>query len=324
MRKFRRLIRLLVFLAIALYVAAHLAIRTDRGRAWAEARLSEKTGLDVSAEAVRFTWGLGYRLTNVRASFRDAAGTEREIFSAPQATATCGCHGAKWLKASRAVLNVTQDSTGAWTPAFGTRFSAEDPAGFFRSASTTFGSLFFALEDATITVSPADGSSVSYYGASWKNFPVFLHGNDKIHGQFIRQGLLQVQCYVTTPADGAAVTHSGAPIALDQNWLVVSEDLTIDLAAKPAVAAPAPASVTEPSPEVPPAKEETPAEPEQAPPSVEPAPAPTEPAAAATPVEPAPAPAEPVAAPAPAEPAPAAADPAAAPTPAEPAPAPAN
>ena len=232
MRKFRRLIRLLVFLAIALYIAAHLAIRTERGRAWAEARLSEKAGLDISAEAIRFSWGLGYRLTNVRASFRNAAGTECEVFSAPLATATRSCHGNTWLKASRAVLNVAQDATGAWTPAFGTRFSNENPEDFFRAASTTFGSSFFALEDATVSVSAADGSTVSYYGVSWKLLPVYLHGNDKIRGQFLRQGLLQVQCYVATPAGGIAITHSGAPVALDQNWLVFNDGTTFDLTRK--------------------------------------------------------------------------------------------
>ena len=261
-RRFRKFLRTVLLVALALYLLAHLLIRTDWIGGLVLRTISERTGYEASASRVRLTATLALSFTDFDLSYRDGAATN-VVFSAPHLRlASCGPRRAE---AVRAQVFVRRTAGGTTVPS---QFRA--PAGATvppddlpRAVSPQFGDLLFRLTDSTVTVC-GEGEDVVYDGLDWVREPVCLEG----HPGAV-QNVLTVQAVRPAQAEGG----SFAPHELRDEWFELEgrsvrfatrSDAGAETAEPPAVEShPEPAAV-EASPREPPAavdSHEEPAEP---------------------------------------------------------------
>ena len=261
-RRTRKFLRTVLLVALALYLLAHLLIRTDWIGGLVLRTISERTGYEASASRVRLTAALALSFTDFDLSYRDGAATN-VVFSAPHLRlASCG---ARRAEAVRAQVFVRRTAGGTTVPS---QFRA--PAGATvppddlpRAVSTQFGDLLFRLTDSTVTVC-GEGEGVVYDGLDWVREPVRLEG----HPGAV-QNVLTVQAVRPAQAEGG----SFSPHELRDEWFELEgrsvrfatrSDAGAETAEPPAVEShpePAEPAAGESSPNEPPAAVESPAEP---------------------------------------------------------------
>lgn len=206
-RRTRKFLRTVLLVALALYLLAHLLIRTDWIGGLVLRTISERTGYEASASRVRLTAALALSFTDFDLSYRDGAATN-VVFSAPHLRFGWCC--GRSAEAVRAQVFVRRTAGGTTVPS---QFRA--PAGATvppddlpRAVSPQFGDLLFRLTDSTVTVS-GEGEGVVYDGLDWVREPVRLEG----HPGAV-QNVLTVQAVRPAQAEGG----SFAPHELRDEW----------------------------------------------------------------------------------------------------------
>ena len=258
-RRTRKFLRTVLLVALALYLLAHLLIRTDWIGGLVLRTISERTGYEASASRIRLTAALALSFTDFDLSYRDGAATN-VVFSAPHLRFGWCCR--RSAEAVRAQVFVRRTAGGTTVPSqFRVPAGATVPPDDLpRAVSPQFGDLLFRLTDSTVTVC-GEGEDVVYDGLDWVREPVRLEG----HPGAV-QNVLTVQAVRPAQAEGG----SFAPHELRDEWFELEgrsvrfatrSDAGAETAEPPAVESPAEPAAVEASPSEPPAAVESPAEP---------------------------------------------------------------
>lgn len=178
--KVKGFFRFVATAAVLLYLAAHLAVRTDWGaRKTLEclSRVKGGSGLRVEAGRVRLTPGLALSMRDVKIVAADAPDGPFTVFEAPLVRLAFRCRGLRADVPDGAALFAVRGADGKWTPGVADALG-DSPAGIlsFSRVSQSFGKLFFSLENASLSLVSGE-DTVHFAGISWERRPVRLSGH---------------------------------------------------------------------------------------------------------------------------------------------------
>lgn len=230
MRTFKRLILLLLLLAVAGLIASQWWVRSAAGVSSIERRIKASTGLEAEVGAVRLGWNLDFLITDLTLILKDAEADDHVLLEAPAVSFSGRCHR-RMIRVSRPIIKAVQSRRGEWAPSQLKDFAGRDEAFNALLSASASVKRAFEITDAVLVMQGADGGEiVSFSGINWYHAPARLKGRpDLMHNVF------SLQCI-----DGAQVTMASEWLSDRQGtyFLSVSDAL---------LAATLPAEVSEPS-----------------------------------------------------------------------------
>ncbi len=263
MFRFKRFFWTLLAILILAYAGAHALIRTAWLQSIVERGLSERFGYVVKAEKIRFSTCFGLILTDVKLTEAGSAADSQPVFEA-QFARYCRCRRMSFIKANSPVIRAVQRADGSWSPALALSAASCPSDDFFNKVSSLADRVYFDFSDATVQVTRADGSSVTYCGVSWCRTPIrgvnVQDRHKSLRYDTAYAGFARSQCLVEKNVSGETNTRLGenGEFAILREWIEI-DGLTFfikggkdETAPEAAPAAAGAAEVTPSEPETPP------------------------------------------------------------------------
>lgn len=202
MRTFKRLILLLLVLAIAGLIAVQWWVRSSGGISSFEQRIKASTGLEPKIGAVQLRWNLNVLATDLALILKNGENEDQVLFEAPAVTLSGHCRG-RVIRVSRPAIKAVQSRRGEWVPSQLKDFVDSDA---FLKSLLALSSLIdenFEITDAVFVMQGSDGREVvSYSGMNWYHAPAHLKGR-----LGLMHNIFSLQCV------------DGQPLPLAYEWL---------------------------------------------------------------------------------------------------------
>ena len=198
MRTLRRLLLLIILLAVAGVIFAHWFVGNPSGISFIEKKIAAETGLKVTVGSAQFTPDFSLMISDLRIWFTTDDAKEITVLAAPEVTLSRKCHG-YFVQLARPVFTAVKSKFGDWTPA---QLRVLQDSGTFDTSIIRLAKSFeysFEIKDASVVLKDEGGEVfATYSGLNWSHRQAFVVGHPGM-----MQDVVSLQCIDGEQADFA-------------------------------------------------------------------------------------------------------------------------